>query len=100
MAIVLFTETKKIPTDRRVINAILRRAQKQYENVHGKLPQGVRMEASPYGYIEVIQYGKDGYGCYYTEAPYLNSFTDVEYKGKKYCSKYFSGCFHPYVVEA
>lgn len=26
-------------------------------------------------------------------------FSDVEYKGKKYMSKYFDGCFKPFIVE-
>jgi hypothetical protein len=99
MAIVLFDDTKKIPTDRRVINAILRRAQKKYEQENGPLPEGVRMESSPFGYIEVIQYDKEGWGRHYTGASWLDRFSGVLYKGKTYCSKYFSGYFCPYVVE-
>jgi hypothetical protein len=99
MEIVLFNNKKSIPTDRRVINAILRRAQKQYEQENGPLPEGVRMESSTDGYIEVMKYDKEGWGSIFTEASGLKWFSGILYKGRKYRSKYFSGCFSPYVVE-
>lgn len=90
MAIVLFSNPSKVVKDRRVINAILRRAAKK-----NNVPKGIKMEASAWGYIEIYRTESD--------APAINylwdSFSNVEYKGKKYQSKYFSGCFKPYVVE-
>lgn len=90
MSLVLFSNPSKVVTDRRVINAILRRAAKK-----NNVPNGIKMEASPWGYIEIYRTDAD--------APRINhlwsSFYNVEYKGKKYESKYFDGCFCPYVVE-
>lgn len=90
MGIVLFDNPSKVVRDRRVINAILRRAAKQ-----NNVPEGIKMVASEWGYIEIYRTDAD--------APTINhlwtSFSDVEYKGKKYKSRYFSGCFNPYVVE-
>lgn len=90
MSIVLFNNPSKVVKDRRVINAILRRAAKK-----NNVPNGIKMEASTWGYIEICRTDAD--------APSINhlwsSFYNVEYKGKKYESKYFSGCFKPYVVE-
>lgn len=90
MSIVLFNNPSKVVTDRRVINAILRRAAKK-----NNVPNGIKIEASPWGYIEIYRTDAD--------APRINhlwsSFHNVEYKGKKYESKYFDGCFCPYVVE-
>lgn len=90
MGIVLFSNPSKVVKDKRVINAILRIAAKK-----NNVPKGIRMEASQWGYIEIYRADAD--------APAINylwySFSDVEYKGKKYMSKYFSGCFKPYVVE-
>ena len=90
MGIVLFSNPSKVVGDKRVINAILRRAAKK-----NNVPEGIKMEASPWGYIEIYRTDAD--------APAINhlwdSFSNVEYKGKKYMSKYFDGCFNPYVVE-
>ena len=90
MGIVLFSNPSKVVRDKRVINAILRRAAKK-----NNVPEGIKLEASPWGYIEIYRTAAD--------APKINhlwdSFSNVEYKGKKYESKYFDGCFKPYVVE-
>lgn len=90
MALVLFNNPSKVVRDRRVINAILRRAAKK-----NNIPKGIKMESSQWGYIEIYRTDAD--------APEINyswhSFYDVEYKGKMYESRYFSGCFKPYVVE-
>lgn len=90
MGIVLFSNPNKVVKDKRVINAILRRAAKK-----NNVPKGIKMEASQWGCIEIYRTDAD--------APAINylwdSFSDVEYKGKKYKSQYFDGCFCPYVVE-
>ena len=90
MGIVLFSNPSKVVKDKRVINAILRRAAKK-----NNVPERIKMEASPWGYIGIYRTDAD--------APAINhlwdSFSNVEYKGKKYMSKYFDGCFNPYVVE-
>lgn len=92
MSIVLFNNPQKVVTDRRVINAILRRAAKK-----NNLPQGVTLETSEWGYIEV-HLAPDAPKPEYSLTSYAQ-FHDVEYKGKKYKSEYASGCFSPYVVE-
>lgn len=48
MGIVLFSNPSKVVRDKRVINAILRRAAKQ-----NNVPEGIKMEASPWGYRNI-----------------------------------------------
>lgn len=97
-----------IVRDHRVGNAILRRAGQQLG-----FPKNLRMEMHPqFSYIEgVYYYAPDG-ECYWVGCgPYRDQlskelgvhietwFYDVEYKGKRYRSQYFDGCFKPYIVE-
>ncbi len=82
-----------IVTDARVANAILRRAAKQ-----NKLHPAFRMYLFM-GYIEcsAVKDNDLSYDEYRSEL-HKTSFNGIEYKGKKYRSQYFDGCFKPFVV--
>lgn len=85
-----------IVTDARVANAILRRAAKK-NNLHPAfkmyLFQG-HIECSAIGDTSSLSREERDRNLYYKD-----SFSNVEYKGKKYMSKYFDGCFKPFIVE-
>lgn len=97
-----------IVRDHRVGNAILRRAGKALG-----FPDCLRIEMHPkFSYIDgVFYYAPDGecycvgYGPYRDELSkkfgvYIKTeFYGVEYKGKRYRSQYFDGCFSPFIVE-
>lgn len=82
-----------IVTDARVANAILRRAAKK-NSLHPAFRMYLFM-----GHIEcsAVQDNDLSYDEYRSE---LNKtwFFGVEYKGRKYHSQYFDGCFKPFVV--
>lgn len=82
-----------IVTDARVANAILRRAAKK-----NKLHPAFCMYLFK-GYIEcsAVKDHDLSYDEYRSEL-HKTLFNGVKYKGKKYCSKYFDGCFKPFVV--
>lgn len=83
-------------TDKRIGNAILRRALKQSVI---EVPKGFVMEVSNFGYIEWhTEGGLSWSDLEYSPTAYTN-FHNVEYKDKKYRSQYFDGCFKPYIVE-
>lgn len=86
----------RIVTDARIANAILRRAAKK-NNLHPSfelyLFQG-HIECSAVRDTSDLDYEQ-----YRTERFNKSNFSNVEYKGKKYMSKYFDGCFCPFVVE-
>lgn len=79
-------------TDKRIGNAILRRAAKQFN-----APKGFIMEVSHFGYIE--WYLENCAERLESSPTRWTNFHNVEYKGKKYRSQYFDGCFKPYIVE-
>lgn len=83
-----------IVTDARVANAILRRAAK-LNNLHPSFELYLFQ-----GHIECSAV-KEHDLCYddYLRQICNTDFSGVEYKGKKYMSKYFDGCFKPFVVE-
>lgn len=82
-----------IVTDARVANAILRKAAKQ-NNLHPAFKMYLFQ-----GHIEcdAVQDHNLNYDEYRSER-HKTSFSGVEYKGKKYRSQYFDGCFLPFVV--
>lgn len=84
----------QIVTDVRIANAILRRAAKK-----NKLHPAFRLYLFQ-GYIacDMVKDNDLSYDEYWTERN-KTQFSNVEYKGKKYMSKYFDGCFCPFVVE-
>ena len=85
----------RIVTDARIGNAILRRAAKK-NNLHPAFKMYLFQ-----GYIECAAVGDTSQMSYdeYRRERWAKSFSDVEYKGKKYMSKYFDGCFNEFIVE-
>lgn len=87
-------EVRQIVTDARVANAILRRAAIK-NNLHPSFEMYL-----VYGHIEcsAVKDHDLSYDEYWSEL-HKTLFSDVEYKGKRYKSQYFDGCFKPFVVE-
>lgn len=85
----------QIVTDARIANAILRRAAKK-NNLHPAFKLYLFQ-----GHIECDMIAENdlSYDEYMFERHNKTHFSNVEYKGKKYMSKYFDGCFCPFVVE-
>jgi hypothetical protein len=86
-------EYREVITDKRVINAVLRAARKANEKRLGiTVPSDTYAYASKWGYIETC-------GDWRKYDHIIGDFNGVEYKGKLYATKYFDGCFKPFVVE-
>lgn len=88
--------TGDIIKDKRIGNAILRRAMQKQKDV---MPKGWILYLSQWGYITEACVEDDGDPDGLHSAIYCASFNGVEYKGKLYKSQYFDGCFSPYIVE-